>query len=154
MDLEKTKKMNELIGELKKHRILGDDVVSRAEELVLDNEDTLPRDESGIKRLEKRFEYILSENNKKIREELEFLKDNMLKLSEQLNALSEEVKRVETSPGAETSSEQQITEKPQNSENQQEQKVNQEVKPGKHPKQGGYSPEDVAVDKVFYFGNK
>jgi len=30
----------------------------------------------------------------------------------------------------------------------------QEEKKEAHPKQGGYNPEDVSVDKMFYFGNK
>ena len=30
----------------------------------------------------------------------------------------------------------------------------QQEKKESHPKQGGYNPEDVSVDKIFYFGNK
>ncbi len=42
---------------------------------------------------------------------------------------------------------------PQQQEQKQQPQAQQEKKES-HPKQGGYNPEDVSVDKIFYFGNK
>ena len=96
MDLEKARKVNELMGELKKHKLFTGDPLASAEKIVLDG-DSLPK-ESETKRVEKQFEYLLSESNRKIKEEFEFLRDNLLKLSGELNALKEEVRVLRSRP--------------------------------------------------------
>ena len=107
--------------------------------------------------LEKKFEIMLDMNNKKIANEIS-------KLSSMINSLNEEIASIKRglSRGATAEASRQnpaksaVADEPSEyitreiPSNSVRPKSNDDVK----PRYGDYNPEDVAISKIFYFGNK
>ena len=82
---------------------------------------------------------MLEMNSKKNSQELDLLRSAVGRLAHELESLKGELKRLlEEAP-------------PRQKEKQQPLKT--ETKEA-HPRQGNFTPDDVSIEKMFYFGNK
>ncbi|MBI2135365.1 hypothetical protein HYU09_05210 [Candidatus Woesearchaeota archaeon] len=101
--------------------------------------------------LEKKFEIMLDMNNRKIANEIN-------KLSSMISHLTEEIASIKRGMGSATAKAERAVavEEPLESgareipSNSVRPKPNEDIK----PRFGDYSPEDVPIGKIFYFGNK
>lgn len=144
MNLEETQKVNLLAKTLQMQGI----ACSSLEAVDKDNKiinaaKSKSIEEDQLRLLEKKFKFLLEENNNKVINEINTLKGSMNYLISALNSIKGEITQhregiikkheVSTKPG----------------------KVEaQEKKEYSHPRQGNYSPEDVSIGKFFYFGRK
>ncbi len=171
MDIEKTKKINELISELKKHKNLSGitDPVKKARE-ILQNEE-LPEAERGSpgepeERSLEKIEVMIRESNRAVRNELDLIKKGLLSLNEEFEHLKKEfyefknkqgeMQEAEASRGSEEPSQQKKPEEPEKGESrkEEEEEPKQESESSENPRSGEFAEEDVAIDKIFYFGKK
>ncbi|MBI2208122.1 hypothetical protein HYU50_01360 [Candidatus Woesearchaeota archaeon] len=99
--------------------------------------------------LEKKFEIMLDMNNKKIANEISKLSSMISKLNDEIASIKKELGKgiAAKAPVAEEPLEYGAREIPSNSVRP---KPNDDLK----PRYGDYSPEDVPIGKIFYFGNK
>ena len=99
--------------------------------------------------LEKKFEIMIDMNNKKIANEISKLSSMISQLNDEISSIKRELGKgtAAKAPVAEEPLEYGAREIPSNSVRP---KPNDDVK----PRYGDYSPEDVPISKIFYFGNK
>lgn len=149
MDVEKLKKMNDLSKELKRHGIAIDntDAFARAGEIVRDKEVSeiishTEKTASCEHSFDKQYQLMLERQNRQIANEISALKETVAALKEEILHLKQ------AKP----------TQQPQQAQQQPKQetqtKFPQKAESKEHPRQGSYTPDDVAVDKIFYFGKK
>lgn len=143
MDVEKLKKMNELSKELKKHGMAEStkEAFEKAGEMVRDeavgdviSQSTQKAESSDS--FDKHYQIMLERQNRQIANEIIALKEAVM-------AIQQEVERLKQAKP--------VPQQPRE-EKQATFAKKEEKKP--HPKQGAFTSEDVAVDKVFYFGKK
>lgn len=156
MDVEKLQKINSLALELRKHNFAGDsaEAVEKAEQFFR-FEKKLPRANTSTPTapapvvqsefVEKKFQ-ALDSSARKNEQELQLLRSAVKSLAEELEKIKAELQKF--SEKALTTHAQPIS-KPK--EHQAELKT--EAKEP-HPRQGSYTPGDVDIRKMFYFGNK
>lgn len=104
---------------------------------------------------QKQMEMMVETSTKKLVNEIESLKSRVVMLSEELIQLRKELGNVKNA----RPSSMRIADEPTISQSvnvvevrqeQQKPKTNEQLR----PRYGDYKPEDVAIDKMFYFGNK
>ena len=143
MNVEKLKKMNELSKELQKHGMADStsEAFAKAGELVREESFSQvikkPESRDGF---DNQYQIMLERQNRELAQEINSLKEKIAAMQADIEMLKADNKTrpiIQEKPKQETQ-----TKFPQKSESKE------------HPKQGGYTPEDVAVDKVFYFGKK
>lgn len=149
MDVEKLKKMNELSKELKKHGVADStkEAFAKAGQMVRDeavgdvisHSEKKPEQESSF---DNQYQIMLERQNRQLVNEINILKNAVAELQEALEQLKKEPR-----PTPEPRPEPKRPEPPV-----MQSKLKEEKK--EHPKQGEFSSEDVAVEKVFYFGKK
>lgn len=159
--MEKMRKVNELAAELKKHRSIldTDDTVKKAQELVLDGDSplVLPEERKAVPEGKEpsEAEILIKESNKAIKEQLDLLSKGLLQLNEEFKDFKkdtveklEKIKQIalSTPPTKPEPTKDDMPAKPEDAQKSQS--------PGTEEKKVGFTPEDVAVDKVFYFGKK
>ncbi|MBI4016786.1 MAG: hypothetical protein HY363_03775 [Candidatus Aenigmarchaeota archaeon] len=147
MDIEELKKLNSLTVELKKHGMSADDAFKQAESLLKTKEDTtavVSQPQTALSQdflLEKKFNLMIDMNNKKFQEAINILQGHISKLSQELANVRNELAEAKHKPRES---------KAEVSKEKQESFPKQEV----HPRQGQFSPADVSIEKMFYFGKK
>ncbi len=154
MDVETMMKINALSRELQKHgiainsvdavrqaRVVVEEtpVTTGGQECVLMQE--VPEQTKPSPLQERRFELLFEMNNRKYDQELNALKTALSSMSTQLEQMRLELK---------TMNERQLQMPVQKKIDKQEM-LKTEVKEA-HPRQGNFTSNDVAIEKVFYFG--
>lgn len=146
MDVEKLKKMNELSKELKKHGIAENnkEAFEQAGKIVRDeavgnviSQATQKTETSDS--FDKHYQIMLERQNRQLANEI-------IALKEAVAAIQQEVEKLKQAKPAAPVQQQPREEKQATFAKKQE--------PKEHPKQGGFTSEDVAMEKVFYFGKK
>ena len=145
MDIEELKKLNNLTIELKKHGMTSDEAFKQAESLLKTKESVEPiappvHAQNQDFLLEKKFSLMIEMNNKKVQESINALHDSIKNLSTELTTLRSELNEARK---ARKELKEPVKEK-------QESLPKQEA----HPRQGQFSPADVSIEKMFYFGKK
>lgn len=168
MDPEKVKKISEMAIELQKKGMANskEEALKQAENIFSNEEDLevseLPnegddneKDESeevGIKDLKKAMtkntKYMVKLVNE-FKEELSGMKEEIDNLKKGMNKIAGQVKNISQNAVEKEKEEKQerIKEKKENAKEKDNGKKD-------HPRQGKYTEEDVAIDDVFYYGNK
>ncbi|MBW3004271.1 hypothetical protein KY310_00360 [Candidatus Woesearchaeota archaeon] len=143
MDVEKLKKMNELSKELKKHGMAEStkEVFEQAGEMMKDEAmgDIISKSSSQEKSKEgfdHQYQIMLERQNRQIAQEVQALKETVA-------ALKEAVEQLKQARPAQ-----------QQPKEERQATFAKKEEPKEHPRQGAFTSEDVAVDKVFYFGKK
>jgi len=147
MDVEKLKKMNELSKELKKHGMADStkQAFAQAGEMVRDEAvgDIISRSNTSEKSkdsFDKQYQIMLERQNRQLANEINALKETVA-------AIQEELKQLKCADFKTRAPE-------QKQEPKEEKQATLQKKEEKHPKQGDFNSEDVAVDKIFYYGKK
>jgi len=152
---EKLRKVNMLSAELQKHNMAtsSDDAFMQAEQMVKQEEvrEFIQRAKSSEKNLENPtadhlYQVQLERTNRQLSEHIQNMQN-------QLDSLKAEIQELKKAPRAPIQAPQQNQVKVEAPKAEQ-QAVLQTQKEEPHPKQGEFKSDDVAVDKIFYFGNK
>ena len=148
MNVEKLKKMNELSKELKKHGMADStaEAFNQAGDMVREEavKDIIvkPREKSESKDcFDSQYQIMLERQNRQIAQEVQALKETVAAMQAEIEMLKADQKAAPV----------QQQEKPKQ---EVQKKFPQKEESKEHPKQGEFTSEDVAVDKVFYFGKK
>lgn len=156
MDLEKIKKVNQLSKEFKKHGMAMEEAIEQASDSVHEKEVKEFLQESkeqmqSSKNPSSTEQYIimLERNNRKIMEEVQKVKEEVAKIMDEFADIK---RQLHEKPIIEVR--QEITEA-----NPQQKKIEKQakLKPKKkikNEKQGDINPDDVSIEKMFYFGKK
>ena len=148
MNVEKLKKMNELSKELKKHGMADStaEAFNQAGDMVREEavKDIIVK--SGEKSESKdcfdsQYQIMLERQNRQIAQEVQTLKETVAAMQAEIEMLKADQKAAPV----------QQQEKPKQ---EVQKKFPQKEESKEHPKQGEFTSDDVAVDKVFYFGKK
>ena len=120
----------------------------------------------------KRFELMIEMTTKKLQQEINTLKENISSLNNEIGSLKSQISRIQFQPQSHTV--QRTLAEPQYKEQdiqrkkevgivdcrpEEERKVDFQSGAAKNseplkPRYGDYKPEDVSIDKFFYFGRK
>lgn len=146
MDVDKIQRINALTSELRKHNFAtsSEDAFQQAEQLYEDSpeqivvEEKQPAAEQTTHLEERKSELLIQMNNKKYEQEFALLRSALNTLAQELETVKTELRKF---------SEQ----NPRPKEKQAELKT--ETKEA-HPRQGNFTPQDVDIQKMFYFGKK
>jgi len=152
MDVQKLKKMNELSKELKKHGMADStaQAFSQAGEMVRDEafKQVIERNKSSQKSkdcFDNQYQIMLERQNRQIAQEVKALKETVAAMQAEIEMLKADQKT------ASKLQDKQTQEKPVQ---ETQTKFPQKPESKEHPKQGGFSPDDVSIEKMFYFGKK
>lgn len=141
MDIESTMKINALAKELVRKGIAktSEEASVLAEEML--QKHTIPR-ESSVKTetSSEKYEILLERATRKLSYDINTLQEGMANIIKQLAEISEDIKRIKREEIVKTNPEPQKTPEKQKT-----------IEP-KNKKE--FSKDDVAIDKVFYFGKK
>ncbi len=147
MDVFKLQRMNSLAAELKKHNFASssEDAFQQAEQIYVEKapevsvEPQVVVQQKSDPLAERRVELLLEQNNRKYEQELGLLRSAVNTLANELENLKSELRKVH----------EQAPPKPK------EQQVPLKTEPKQdHPRQGKFQPNDVDIQKMFYFGTK
>ena len=155
MDVDEVKKVNELSKELQKHGIVDDsqDGLSEAQKIVQVQEPPEPgpmrpplqEPEEPAQEMDaltqKKIELIMQMSTKKLRQEVNTLKEQITALAQELSQVKTEVGSLRLKEVREEAQEP-VKESPKVTEKSEKE----------HPRHGKYSSDDVDLKKVFYFG--
>lgn len=152
MDLEALRKINALTGALRSGTgITSEEAFKQAENILQPlNEEKIMKETEETKTttntelLERKYQLMLDMNNKKFEQTIVILQQQISSLNTELNKLKTQI---DTQPQHVHPPEPKITQ-PTQQPNIQEQKKDQ------HPRQGGFAPGDISIEKMFYFGKK
>ncbi len=151
MDLDQLRKINTLSHELKRHGMANSstDAYSQAQQIVTiaskpstseGTQETVVVEAASADPLAERQYYLeLERIQKTVTGELEVLRTAINQIIAEVNALREDVTRVQS------------VQPPKLKEKQVELKTEEKVP---HPRQGNFQPGDVDIQKMFYFGTK
>ncbi|MBI4144360.1 hypothetical protein HY486_03875 [Candidatus Woesearchaeota archaeon] len=154
MDIEKLKKMNILTKDLQKGFSLpSDEAFKQAEEIFLqDRKEAIApvklAETSSSSMDDARLSLLLEMHEKKFLREIQELRAITDGLSGEIIMLKKEVVRLSSVPQPVSPV---SAVPPVEVSKVESSKVEEKAD---HPRQGKYKPEDVAIDKMFYFGNK
>ena len=144
MDVEKLKKINKLSVEFKKHGLSNNEAIKQASQTVRDQDfrDVMEKtsnenEEKASPAFDKQYQIMLERQNRQLAQEIVALKETVAAIQSELRELKQGSVKVAASSSEPKVEKQATLPKKEN-----------------HPKQGQYSSEDVAVDKIFYYGNK
>lgn len=145
MDVDKIQRINALTSELRKHNFAtsSEDAFQQAEQLYEDSEQVVVEEKQPVAEQtthleERKAELLIQMNNKKYEQEFSLLRSALNTLAQELETVKTELRKF---------SEQ----NPRPKEKQAELKT--ETKEA-HPRQGNFTPQDVDIQKMFYFGKK
>ncbi|MBD3303527.1 hypothetical protein GF343_00110 [Candidatus Woesearchaeota archaeon] len=151
MNVEKLKKMNELSKELKKHGVADStkEAFAKAGNMVRDEAvgEVISRSEQKPEQgssFDKQYQVTLERQNRQLAGEINTLKQTVAELKQAVEQLKKEPRPKPPEPRPEP--------EPPGPPTVQAKLKKEESKD--NPKQGKYTSEDVAVEKVFYFGKK
>ena len=156
MNVNEIAKMNQLMKELQKHGIAqsAPDAFQQAQEIVSDEpKKVITIDEEGLTvetatvpgsaLIESRVNLMLDMHNKKIESNFITMRDTISALAMEIEKLKFELKKFSDNKAHKVV---QVVQETQKSLKTEEKTA--------HPRQGNYSPGDVAIDKMFYYGHK
>ena len=122
---------------------------------------------------QKRFELMIDMSTKKLQQEIVALKEYVSSLNSEIGSLKSQISRIQFQPQqTQTFESPSVQPQPENQNIQQKKEVKivdcrpenerrEEFKSGSsknsepiRPRYGDYKPEDVSIDKFFYFGRK
>ena len=164
MNVERLKKINSLAQELLKHNFALDpsDAFKQAENIYTQQEhqtstvqptpppstpeQPVPSTPPDTELLEKKYQLLISMSTKQFETEIAALKTQVQTLAEDIRKIRVEMASARTLP-------EQKTDVKEEKAPEQAAPKPEEKKP-EHPRQGQYTSQDVAIDKMFYFGNK
>ena len=167
MSVEDIEQVNKLAQNLLDQGLANsrDDAVLQAEK-ILNKKLAKPIDNQGsviVKEDIERYKNIIERNKEYIEKHLKMFKEHIELLSKEIVNLKDEVaglkakgisKSTEGSrlsvKNVEEDSSEQASEEPKETHK----KVVEKEKKESHPKRGDFNSDDVAIDKIFYYGNK
>ena len=144
MDVESQLKLNELAKDLVKKGLApsSDDALKMAQTIM--QKEAPKENKSSVEQanLHEKYEILLERYNRKIAAELTSLKEQVKVLSTQLSFITDDINKIkrsniETGPA-------------QNMETKSQEKAQNK----KEASNDSFTKDDVAVDKIFYFGKK
>lgn len=164
MDVEKLKKINQLSVEFKKHgfAVSHDDAFAQASAVVRDDElkDILAQtstttntatsaetperpNQAASQGFDNQYQVLLERQNRQLVQEILALKETVAMLKSDVEQLKSNAARAVAVQQAQPKQEKQavLHEKKESAEKS-------------HPKQGNFTSEDVAIEKMFYYGKK
>ena len=122
---------------------------------------------------QKRFELMIEMAAKKLQQEINALKEHILTLNSEIGSLKSQISRLQFQPQQNQNTQKILVEAQDESQNikpikevkivdcrpENERKENFQSRSAKNtepikPRYGDYTPEDVSIDKFFYFGRK
>ncbi len=146
MDVDKLQKINALASMLRKHNFASssEDAFQQAERTFDDDsaEQTVVEQKSSIEHndalIMRKCELMLELNNKKHSQEIDLLRSAITRLAENVDSIRSTISKMnEVSPVP-----------------KEKQKVLKTETKEAHPRQGDFKPDDVDIQKMFYFGKK
>jgi hypothetical protein len=151
LNVEKLKKINQLSKEFKKHGMAMEDAIEQASESVHEKgvKDFLQESKEQMQSSKnpsstEQYIMMLERNNRKIMEEVQKIKEEVSKIMNEFSdikrQLHEQPVPVQVQEVIQPKVEKQTKLKPK--------------KKIKNEKQGDINPEDVSIEKMFYFGKK
>lgn len=159
MDLEQLKKINTLSHELRRHGFSSssEDAYREAERTIqiIPKQHVQPVQESAVIEVpssasalaERQFQLQVEQLTKQFSAELDAFREAVNDIIKEVNALHEDVSRLRAEASQPRKKEKQIHIAP-------EQKTLPDEKKEAHPRQGAFTPGDVDIQKMFYFGKK
>ena len=149
MDLDQLKKINQLSSELKRHNMADSstDAYSQAQGIITVTQKAAPQSsmqEAVVKEApanalaERQFTIELERVQKAYTEELDVLRNAVNKIITEVNTLREDLSKVQAQP----------------KQKEKQAELPKAEKKESHPRQGNFTPQDVDMQKMFYFGNK
>lgn len=160
MDVEKLKKINQLSVEFKKHgmAVSHDEAFAKASAVVRDDElkDVLAQtstttsadaparpNQTASQGFDNQYQVLLERQNRQLVQEILALKETVAMLKSDVEQLKSNAARAAIVQQAQPKQEKQavLHEKKESTEKS-------------HPKQGNFTSEDVAIEKMFYYGKK
>jgi len=162
MDIEKTKRINELARELKDHGIAADyeEAYRQAEKMIESGIDSPNFQSSDISIREVKKEPPRYDKNvvldaleiKNINNRLDALEQQLNVIFLKINEIIAEINKAEKKK-AESPIEIRRIEEEKKAEKQKEIQASLKTQPSEaHPRTGDYKPEDVSIEKMFYYG--
>ncbi len=148
MNIEETQKINKLAKELLAHHIVEDsnEATARAEQMVLGKSGSEDAKQEAVVQEDNEIRYIhaniaqLHADMRRLAADISVLKNNYEGLKNSFSSIKERESVHSIAPVASPS---------------HEPSVQQHSKPEASPsRMGGFSDEQVAIDKIFYFGKK
>jgi len=112
---------------------------------------------------QRRFELMIEVSTKKLQQEINSLKEYISSLNSEIGSLKSQISRIQFQPHKGTPPEQSSGGVPKvkivDCRPQEERKIDFQSGSAKNsepirPRYGDYKPEDVSIDKFFYFGRK
>ncbi|MBD3361739.1 hypothetical protein GF358_03025 [Candidatus Woesearchaeota archaeon] len=153
MDVEKLRKINQLSKELKKHGMAMENAIEQASESTQEKEvnEFLKKSKEEMQSTKnpsstEQYILMLERNNRKIMEEVQTVKKEVTKIMSEFTDIK---KQLEKKPAVKEQSE--INEKPKQKTKEKQSQLKSKKK---NEKQGEINPEDVSIEKMFYFGKK
>ena len=152
MDIEELKRLNNLTVALRKHGMAdkSDDAYKQAELLLTNKkEEILPPFQPVVSHtvhdplLEQKFTLALEMNNKKFQEAIDIISTRIACLAQEITGIKKEVTDLKSVPAQKTTPLQVEAETPKKEQTKES-----------HPRQGQFAPEDVSIEKMFYYGKK
>jgi len=151
MDVEKLKKINDLAKELREHNICNsmDEAYAQAETMIVGNTSVTKINSMNEGRdMDTQNLVALRKTTNKVDEIDKQISDIYSQINEikgLVNEIVAEILKLKEQKKEEPRAEKQIV-----LESRQQHSSSEAI----HPRVGGYKPEDVAIDKMFYFGHK
>lgn len=147
MDVDKLQRINALASELRKHNfaLSNDEAYKQAEQVYEEGEQVqvqTMREPAPVKEdalAERKIQLILDMNNKRFLQEFDLLRSALNTLANELEAVKSEMRKLS----------EQAPPKPK----ERQEPLKTEAKED-HPRQGKFTPSDVDIQKMFYFGTK
>ena len=152
MDVEKLKRINQLSKDLKRHGLVVEEAITQASNIV--NEDEVKTfldkskeeiDSSRNPTSTDQYIIMLERNHRKIAEEVQNIKNEVARMLNEFEELKNKINSSETRP---------VQREEETKEKQETQAQLSPKKKESHPRQGNFTPEDVSIEKMFYFGKK
>ncbi len=170
MSVEDIQKVNKLAQELLDQKIIEsrEEAVQKAQEMlnkeiVGDNIQIKETDDrqnvAAAGNSEERLRNIIERTKEYMEKQFAGYKNALMALEREIRALQQQVEELKSK--AQSSSQERIPEEPSEPEQKQEPEKQEQLEESEkksegepHPKRGNYNPDDVSVEKMFYFGNK
>jgi len=158
MDVEKLKKINQLSKDLKRHGLVVEEAITQASNIVNEDEVKTFLDKSKEEIASSRnptstdqYIVMLERNHRKIAEEVQNIKNEVARMLSEFEELKNKINSPETRP---VQQEEETVQEEKTKEKQEKQAQLSPKKKESHPRQGNFTPEDVSIEKMFYFGKK
>ncbi|MBD3309728.1 hypothetical protein GF351_00765 [Candidatus Woesearchaeota archaeon] len=158
MDIQEMKKVNELSKELQKHGIAdsSEDSAVIAEKMVNKEGSVLPEGSEKADRVQQ-VEVVLDRVTRNMKNEIAGIREQVAGISSQIDSIKAEIRSMSKTPVCTPGRQEKESQDQPKEQDKGSQEVQSELKTEKdegNPRQGAYKPEDVAVDKIFYYGQK